>query len=156
MSTHFVEASRFVRVEPVRAYDLLLGTPLPDIFVKRYAAFPAVSEVRDQPDDWGAVGHSRTIMTKDGGSMLETLVSVDRPDSYGYVLDEITGPMRPFVRSVDGVWSVAAEEDGARIGWSWTLHPTAPPARLTMNVIARMWRGYADRALERIETLFVP
>lgn len=149
-----MEASRFVKIEPVRAYDLLLGTPLTDIFVKRYAAFPAVGEVRDQPDDWGAVGQSRTIVTTDGGTMLETLASVDRPESYGYVLDQITGPMRPFVRSVDGVWSVAAEDDGARIGWSWTLHPTSPPARLTMNVMARMWRGYADRALERIETLF--
>ncbi|MEO5851025.1 MAG: SRPBCC family protein [Nocardioides sp.] len=155
MSTYRVEASRFVLVDPTQGYDRLLRTPLPEIFVKRYAAFPPVVEVRDEPDDWGVVGQSRTIVTRDGGTMLETLVSVDRPTSFGYVLNEITGPMRPFIRTVDGVWSVTAEGDGARIGWSWVLHAAAPPARLTMNVIGRMWNGYADRALAQIESLLV-
>jgi len=153
VSSHRVEASRFVQVRPEPAYDLLLLTPLPHIFTRRYAAFPAVSEVRDDPVDWGVVGQSRTIVTKDGGTFHETLTSVDRPHSFGYVLDEITGPMRPFVRSVDGVWSVTPEGDGARIGWSWTLHPAAPPARLTTNVIGRMWKGYADRALAQLEDI---
>lgn len=156
MNSHRVEASRLIAVAPERAFDVLIATPLPSIFEKRYAAFPPVSEVRDQPDEWGTVGQSRTIVLGDGGTLHETLTSVDRPRSFGYVLDEITGLMRPFVRTVDGVWSVTPEGGGARIGWSWTLYPVAPPAQLTMNVMGRMWQGYADRTLARIETLLVP
>jgi Polyketide cyclase / dehydrase and lipid transport len=154
VKSHRVEASRFVDVAPEHAFDRLIATPLPSIFVKRFAAFPPVSEVRDQPDEpWGAVGQSRTIVTGDGGTFHETLTSVERPTSFGYVIDDITGPMRPFVRTVEGEWSVVPEGGGSRVGWSWILHPLAPPARLTMNVIGKMWHGYADRALERVEAI---
>jgi len=155
MSEHRVEASRLVAVEPTQAFDRLIAARLPEVFSHRYAAFPPVREVTDQPDGWGTVGQTRTILLADGGSTRETLTSVDRPHSYAYLLDEIHGPLRPFVRTVDGIWSVTPEGTGARIGWAWTLHPKAAPARLTMNVIGRMWRGYADRALIELESILM-
>jgi hypothetical protein len=48
---------------------------------------------------------------------------------------------------------VTPEGEGARIGWSWTLYPTRSPARLTSTAIGKMWQGYAERALERIEVI---
>ena len=45
------------------------------------------------------------------------------------------------------------EGEGTRIGWTWTLHPKSSPGRLTMNVIGRMWKGYADRALVELESV---
>ena len=59
------------------------------------------------------------------------------------------------MRSVEGVWSITPKGMGALVGWAWTLHPKASPARLTMNVIGRMWRGYADRALVELETILM-
>jgi hypothetical protein len=153
MSGHRVEASRLVAVEPTAAFDRLIAARLPEIFTRRYAAFPSVQEVTDEPDGWGTVGQTRTIQLADGGRLRETLTSVDRPDSYSYLLDDLEGPLRHFVRTVEGVWSVTPEGFGARIGWAWTLHPKAPPARLTMNVIGRMWKGYADRALVELEAI---
>ena len=152
MSGHRVEASRVVAVEPARAFDGLLTARLPEIFNFRYAAFPPVRDVADEPEDWGEAGQTRTILLADGGRLRETLTVVDRPHSFAYVLDDVHGRLRPFVRTVDGVWSVTPEGTGARIGWAWTIHPTAPPARLTMNVIGRMWKGYADRALVELES----
>ena len=139
--------------EPELAFDRLVSASLTEIFAKRYAAFPAVREVVDQPDDWGVAGQSRTILLADGGRLRETLTDVDPPRSYSYVLDEIHGRLRPFVRTVDGTWSVTPEGDGSRIGWSWTMHPNTSPARLTMNVIGRMWKGYADRGLAELDTI---
>jgi hypothetical protein len=141
MPGHRVEASRLVAVEPTVAFDRLMASRLPDVFSRRFAAFPAVREVTDEPADWGTVGQTRTI------------TSVDRPHGYAYVLDDIHGRLRPFVRSVEGVWSITPKDEGAQVGWAWTMHPKASPARLTMNVIGRMWRGYADRALLELETI---
>jgi hypothetical protein len=137
------------------AFDRLIAARLPEVFCRGYAAFPAILEVTDEPDEWGTVGQGRTILLADGGRVRETLTSVDRPNSYAYVLDDIQGRLRPFVRTVDGVWSVTPEGTGARVGWAWTLHAKRSPARLTMNVIGRMWKGYADRALTELETILM-
>ena len=155
MTGHRVEASRLLAVEPTEAFDRLLAARLPELFRRKYAAFPAVQEVKDEPEDWGTVGQTRTILLADGGSVRETLTSVDRPRSYTYVLDDIHGRLRPFVSTIEGAWSVTAEGTGARVGWAWTVHPQAPPARLTVSVIGRMWKGYAERALAALETILM-
>jgi hypothetical protein len=50
MSGHRVEASRVVSVEPDLAFDRLMKVQLTDVFVRRFAALPAVTGVIDQPD----------------------------------------------------------------------------------------------------------
>ena len=155
MPGHRVEASRLVAVEPTVAFDRLMAALPPEVFTRGYAAFPAVREVTEEPHDWGTVGQTRTIHLADGGRLRQTITSVDRPHSYAYLLDDIHGRLRPFVRSVDGVWSITPRGTGALVGWAWTMHPKASPARLTMNVIGRMWKGYADRALVELETILM-
>ena len=155
MPGHRVEASRLVAVEPTVAFERLMAARLPEVFSRSYAAFSAVSEVIEEPDDWGSVGQARTIRLADGGSLRQTITSVDRPHSYAYVLDDIHGRLRPFVRTIEGVWSITPKGTGGLVGWAWTLHPKASPARLTMNVIGRMWKGYADRALVELETILM-
>ena len=155
MAGYRVDASRLVAVEPTRAFDGLIAARLPDVFSRRYAAFPPVREVTDEPDGWGQVGQSRTIWLADGGRLRETLTSVDRPHGFAYVLDDIHGRLRPFVRTIDGAWSITPEGTGARIGWAWTFHATAQPARLTLNVLGRMWKGYAHAALAELETILM-
>jgi hypothetical protein len=155
MSGHLVEASRLVAVEPTQAFDRLLAARLPEVFARGYAGFPSIQEVADEPSPWGSVGQTRTIVLADGGRVRETLTSVDRPRGYTYVLDDLHGVLGRFMRTVDGAWSITPEGTGARIGWAWTLHPKAPPARLTVSVIGRMWNGYADRALAEVETILM-
>lgn len=153
MSGHRVERSRLISVEPGVAFDGLMNVALTDVFVRRYAALPAVTGVTDQPADWGVVGHTRTIELADGGRLRETLTDIDRPHSFAYRLDRMEGPLRHFVHTIDGVWTISPEDGGVRVGWAWTFYPKASPARLTTSVIGRMWMGYADRALSELEAI---
>ena len=150
-----LSASRTYPVPVERAYDVVLPTPLPELFCRRYAAVPAIREVRDQQGTWGTLGQTRTIRLADGGSLRETLTSLDRPHSFGYQLTDVRGPMRPLATAIDGRWTFDPAGDGVRITWSWRVHPRGLVGRAAMPVFARMWRGYARQALEEIERVLV-
>lgn len=150
-----LSASRSYPVAVDRAFDLLLPTPLPELFHRRYAALPPIREIRDQDGVWGTVGQTRTIVLADGGTMRETLMSLDRPRSFGYRIADITGPMKPLVASVDGLWSLEEAGTGTRVTWAWTVHPTPSVAGLLLPLIGRMWRGYARQAFDELEPILV-
>jgi hypothetical protein len=143
-----------VDVEP--AFDVVLPMPLTQLFSRRYAAIPAIRQIRDQQGEWGTVGQTRTIKLADGGTLRETLTSVDRPASFGYRVADITGPMKPLVSELEGAWRFAPAGTGVQITWAWTVHPRRPFGRAAMPLFARMWRGYARQAMEEIEGVLVP
>lgn len=150
-----LNASRTYPVPVERAFDQLLPTPLPELFSRRYAALPPVREVRDQDGEWGTVGQTRTIVLADRGTMRETLVSVDRPRSFGYRISDVSGPMKPLASSIDGLWTLEEAGTGVRVTWAWSLHPASSAAGLLMPALARMWRGYARQALDELERILV-
>lgn len=145
--------SRTYPVAVGEAFERTMAMPLPDLFKVRYAAIPPIAEVRDQVGEWSDVGQTRTIVLQGpgGGSMLETLTSVDRPSSFGYELTQIAGPMKPLVASVDGLWSFAPAGTGTRITWEWTVHPASSLAAKAMGGFAKMWQGSARNAFQALE-----
>ena len=154
MATVTLSQSRAVPVPIEEAFDRLLIHPLPEIFRRRMLAIPPIKEVRGQAGEWGTVGQSRTIATTDGGSMLETLTSNERPHSFGYTISDVRGPMKPLVASIDGLWSFEPAGTGTRITWRWILTPTAA-GRAVMPAFGAMWRGYARQALEEVEGILL-
>jgi hypothetical protein len=79
--------------------------------------------------------------------MREFLTEVDAPHSFSYRLNEISGPMRPLVDSIDGRWEFGAYGTGTLITWRWILHPKSLGTG-ALHPIVWMWRGYARQALE--------
>jgi len=154
MATVTLSQSRAVPVPVDEAFDRVLAHPLTEIFRRRWLAIPPVKEVRDQTGEWGTVGQTRTIVTADGGTVLETLTSNDRPHSFGYTISEIRGPMKPLVASADGLWTFEPAGTGTRITWTWLLTPTAA-GRVAMPAFGAMWRGYARQALEEVEGILL-
>ncbi|MCW2835236.1 MAG: hypothetical protein JWN68_3189 [Nocardioides sp.] len=154
MPTVSLSQSRAVPVPVDEAFDRVLAHPLPEIFRRRRLAIPPIKRVRDQQGEWGTVGQTRTIVLADGGTMLETLTSNDRPHSFGYTISAIRGPMKPLVASADGRWTFETAGTGTRITWAWELTPT-PAGRVAMPAFATMWRGYARQALEEIEGILL-
>ena len=137
-----------------RAFAFTLPAPLEDVFSRRYGPLPPVTKTT-QEGDWGTVGQSRTVHTSDGGSMREQLLTVDAPTSFSYELTEVKGPMKLIAKTIDGSWTFAAVGSGTRITWAWTIHPASAASRLLFPVLGRLWRGYARRALDRLEALML-
>lgn len=155
-TTVHLERSRAFPVSVETAFDTVLGTPLQEIFHRRYAALPAIREVRDQDGAWGTVGQTRTIALADGETMRETLTSVEHANHFGYRIGDITGPMKLLVGSVEGSWAFAPAGTGARITWTWDVEPASDVAVRAMPLFARLWKGYARQAMEEIEGLLLP
>ena len=139
-----------------RAFDEVLPFELTRLFDRRYAAIPPIKRVEGQGGPWGTPGQTRTVLLVGGGSMRERLVDVQASKLFSYHLDEVTGPMRPLVGSIDGAWEFERAGTGVRITWRWTVHPRGRAGALAMPLFARMWQGYARQALENIEGLLVP
>ncbi|WP_248583637.1 SRPBCC family protein [Nocardioides sp. InS609-2] len=147
-----LEYSRTYPVDPERAYDWILPIPLEQIFARRYGPLPPIKGTDiDGGGVWGTAGQTRTIRLADGGTMRESLTRVDRPWSFGYRIDNVTGPMRPLVATLDGLWSVEPAGNGARVTWRWTVQPTNAWTARVMPVFGRLWQGYARQAFEEIE-----
>ena len=154
MTTVKLSQSRAVPVPVEEAFDRVLTHPLPEIFRRRRLAIPPIKVVRDQDGVWGAIGDTRTIVLADGGTMLETLTSKNRPQSFGYTISGVRGLMKPLVESADGLWTFDAAGTGTRITWSWEITPTSA-GRVAMPAFGAMWRGYARQALEEIEVILL-
>lgn len=154
MATVTLSQSRAVPVPVDEAFDRVLPHPLTKIFRRRRLAIPPIKEVRDQTGEWGTVGQTRTIVTADGGTVLETLTSNDRPHSFGYTISDVRGPLKPLIASADGRWTFEPAGTGTRITWAWELTPTAA-GRVAMPAFGAMWRGYARQALEEVEGILL-
>jgi hypothetical protein len=154
MATVTLSQSRAVPVPVDEAFDRVLPHPLTKIFRRRRLAIPPVKDVRDQTGEWGTVGQTRTIVTADGGTVLETLTSNDRPRSFGYTISDVRGPMKPLIASADGRWTFEPAGTGTRITWAWEVTPTAA-GRVVMPAFGAMWRGYARQALEEVEGILL-
>ncbi len=150
-----VERSRAIPVGPDEAFSRTLPMPLPTLFRRWYGPIPPIKEVRDQRGEWQSAGQTRTIALAGGGTMRETLTEVNPGRSFGYTIIDITGPMAPLVGRVDGVWLFDSVGTGTRVTWRWTLHPKSAFSAPALPVFARLWRGYANGALESLSDYLV-
>lgn len=154
MATHLA-ASRTYPVAPHDAFATLLPHPLPALFSRRFLAIPPIRSVSDDGTPWRTVGQQRMIELADGGRLRETLMAVDEPRSFAYHLDQVSGPMRLLIQSVEGRWLCEPVGTGTRVTWTWDLTPTAAAGRAAMGPFGRMWQGYARQALEHLEHALV-
>jgi hypothetical protein len=138
-----------------RAFEEVMPYDLTRLFDRRFAAIPAIKAVRNQGGTWGTVGQTRTILLAGGGSMREELREVTPSKRFAYHLDEITGPMKALVTSIDGSWEFEKAGTGVRITWRWQVHPRGRVGALAMPPLHRMWHSYSRRSFENLERLLV-
>lgn len=150
-----VEQSRAIPVSVEDAFAQTMPISLPELMSQWYGIIPPIKEVRDQTGAWDAAGQTRTILMVGGGRVREKLTSVDPPNSFGYTLSEVSGPLAALVSSVDGLWSFTPAGTGTRISWQWTLHPKSSTTAPLLPVFGKMWKGYARVVLEKLSAQLV-
>lgn len=150
-----MSCSRTYPMTGADAFDAVLAMPLDQLFNRWYGPIPSI-RATEGPSDWGTVGQARTVLLSGGGSMREKLTRVDRPDAFGYTLSDVKGPMKPLAASVDGLWSFDPVGTGTRVTWRWTVTPGSGIGARALPAFARVWHGYAKRALDRIEEVLLP
>ncbi len=156
MTTRRLQSSRTFPVSVEHAYDTVLVEPLTEIFSRRFGVIAPISDVTGQDGQWGtSVGQTRTIRLSDGATVFETLAALDRPNSFGYTITNITGKMKPLVVGATGTWTFEPAGTGVRITWAWDVTPTPKLGRLAMPIFARQWSGYARKAMDQIEMLLL-
>lgn len=136
-------------------FDRVLGVPLEEVLGRRHLAIPAVRGT-DETAPWGeaGVGQRRVIRFSDGGSVVEELTELRRPEAFGYRFHDITGPMRLLLAVVDGRWSCAdagapGGTPATTVTWTWDVRPTLL-GRPLMPAFGLMWRGAAAKAFDRL------
>jgi len=144
-----LSSSTVLATTPDAAFQGLVDAPLEELFPTRSGLIPPVTGCEGQEGAWGNLGQTRTVILSDGSRNLETLVAVERPSDYRYVLSDFTGPMRLLVRKVEGRFAFEPADNGTRVTWSWLLHPTHPLARVAFPVLGASWRTMATNMWPR-------
>ena len=142
-----VTVEAVARTSPQAAFDVIVPIDLPTIF-RASRLLPGVAGVRDQSGPWDHAGATRTVMLTDGSQIAERLTAVERPSGFTYRLDQITGRLRLLVSHADGEWQFMPGPDGdTLVRWTYAFTPRAGRRALVRLVLAPLWRGYAQRAL---------
>jgi hypothetical protein len=153
-TTIHMSKSRTFPVTVEEAFDRLLPMPLEALFTRWCGPIPPVRST-EQNGIWGTAGQRRVVRFVGPGSVLETLVRVDRPHEFSYELSEPTGPLALIVARVQGRWAFEPAGTGVRITWSWDVEARNRAARQALPAFARFWRGYARGALEGLEGILL-
>jgi hypothetical protein len=137
------------------AFRGMLAMALPTVFRRWYGPIPPVKHVYDQAGEWGTVGQTRTIALVGGGTTREELTALDPPNSFGYTLSNITGPLSSLISRVEGEWTFEPAGTGTKVTWRWTIHPRSGLSARALPVFGLLWRGYARQALEELSNQLV-
>lgn len=131
---------------PDRTFEILTPSD-PSRFYGKFGPIPATVKVTDQTGAWDAVGQTRTLHLSDGGSVVETLKSVEAPHRFAYQLTDFTGVFGALVAFARAEWDFDAAEGGTRIGWTYTFY--AQPARgaILAVIVKLFWAPYMRKVL---------
>jgi hypothetical protein len=152
-----VEQSRAIPVTLQQAFRGIIEMDVPTVFRRRYGPIPPIRKVsgRDGANWAGTVGQTRVLELGDGGSIRETVVAVEDPNSWTYVITDFTGPLATLLTKIDGAFLFTSSGTGTRITWRYTMYPRARLAKLALPAFGWFWRGYARQMLEELSNLLV-
>ena len=128
-----------------------IGTPMTPVgFYPAFGPLPAVLEVRRQTGPWDAPGQRRQLMLSDGGSVTETLVTVDAPARFVYELSNFEKLFGRLVSGARAEWEYTPEGAGTHVHWRYTFFARPGAGPLLRAIVRFFWAPYMQRVLPGI------
>lgn len=126
-------------------------TPVdPSRFYPRYRVIPATVAVRDQTGAWDGEGQSRRLILSDGGSVVETLRSVQPPHRFVYELTDFRKVFGVLVDHARAEWVFAEEQGRTRVRWTYTFFAKPGRGGVVAAIVRLFWGPYMRRVLPGI------
>ncbi len=117
-----------------QAFDYIVPVELAHIF-KRQGRFPAILRT-DETEKWIRPGLTRTIYFEDGTTARETLTTVSGQESFSYIIENFTSPMRFLAKRMEGNWTFSdLGHDRTGIRWTYRVIPTNFLAKAVLNAL---------------------
>ncbi len=142
-----VTVHAIARASAEEAFDAIVPVDLPKMFTG-YGPLPAVIATREQTGDWDHVGATRTVDLADGSAAREEITAYERAHYFAYRVSSFTSSLRALVNGARGEWWFSSATDHRTdIYWRYTFEPRGPTRPIVALAVARLWRGYARKAL---------
>lgn len=119
----------------------------PSRFYPRFGVIPATTAVRDQTGDWDAEGQTRQLLLSDGGSVVETLTSVQPPFRFVYRLTDFRRIFGALVDHARADWTFQEEEQRTRVSWTYTFFAKPGRGLVVAAIVKAVWGPYMRRVL---------
>jgi hypothetical protein len=131
---------------PTQTFAIM--TPVdPSAFYPRFGVIPATVAVRDQTGAWDAEGQTRQLVLSDGGSVVETLKSVQKPYRFVYELTDFRGVFGLLVDHARAEWLFAEEEQRTRVRWTYTFFAKPGRGLFVAAIVKAFWGPYMKHVL---------
>jgi hypothetical protein len=128
-----------------------VATPLTPVgFYPKSGLLPAVTAVADQPATWDAPGQTRQLLLSDGGSVIEHITDVRRPDFFGYNLTDFQKLFGRLVEHARAEWTFTTVDGGTNIHWSYTFFPRRGSGVVLALIVRLLWAPYMRKVLPGI------
>lgn len=121
--------------------------PLDKIYSRWHKSIPPIRQVIYHDGEWRRVGQRRTMVLV-GSSAVAEVTHVDSPHSFGYRLADMKGPLALLINHVEGRVNFVPVGADTEVTWQWTIHPRSSLAALALRDFARLWPGWALKALD--------
>ena len=119
----------------------------PSQFYPRFRVIPATTAVRDQTGAWDAEGQTRRLMLSDGGSVVETLKSVQPPYRFVYELTDFRRIFGALVHHARADWTFTEEAQRTRVRWTYTFFAKPGRGLAVAAIVTLFWRPYMKHVL---------
>jgi hypothetical protein len=119
----------------------------PSRFYPRFGVIPATIAVRDQTGAWDAEGQTRQLVLADGGSVVETLKSVQPPFRFVYELTDFRRVFGVLVDHGRAEWLFQEEEQRTRVRWTCTFFARPGRGFLVAAIVKAFWGPYMRHVL---------
>jgi uncharacterized protein YndB with AHSA1/START domain len=150
-----LEAAIEIERPAEEVFDLAVDPQRLPAFLKKRGLIPGVEKAEMEGGVAPAAGTRRCVSMADGSTLVEEIVTLDRPSLHRYRW--ATRPPMPFallIRGAEASWTLVPQAAGTRFEWRYRLELTTPLAYPVAAPVSVHFKGWMAASLRNLRGLF--